>query len=384
MFNFQSLVCFLMKRVLHVIDHLSLGGAQAVLFDLVTLADSQQWHIEVAALHGRGLFAEALEEKRIKVHSLAPSVWPPVYIPAFLKLAPQFDLFHFHLSGANWIAKPLAAFLGDQPCVVHDHASGRLEFRGISSVVIDAIMHRFSSHTIAVAPEVKNFLVNYEALSSDEVTVISNGVNTRLFRPFSSLEKKEARKIFGLAENDFIIGTVGRLATEKNQKLFVRAAQQALQQGLKAIFVLAGTGPEEESLKRLAVELGISEHVKFLGQIAERALFYRTLDRFALTSLHEGLPIVLLEAMASGIPVISTDLEGSRYVLEEGIHGIIVPSNHVSAMAEAFLKVPFQHQIMTARTRVEADFSAINAAEKVTRLYEKLFFDSLDVSTKPI
>jgi len=373
-----------MKRILHVIDHLGLGGAQAVLFDLVTLADPQQWQIEVAALHGRGLFAEALEEKNITVHSLAPSVWPPFYIPEFLKLSQQFDLFHFHLSGANCIIKPLAAFMGNQPRIFHDHASGNLQFRGMSSMLMDAIVNRFSSHTIAVAPEVKNFLVNYEAFSPDDITVIPNGVNTTLFRPCAPLEKKEAREFFGLHETDYLIGTIGRLAAVKNQKLFLKAAQWALHHGLKATFVIAGSGPEEPMLRQLAAHLGITERVKFLGQVNERALFYQALDRFALTSLHEGLPIVLLEAMASGIPVISTDLEVACHVLEEGGHGILVPSDNVEAMAAAFLKAPPQHQAFTARAKVESDFSAIKAAEKVTQLYERLFLDPFNMSAEAI
>ncbi len=373
-----------MKRILHVIDHLGLGGAQAVLFDLVTLADPKKWHAEVATLHGWGVFADALNKENIKVHSLSPSVWPPLYVPGFLKLAQQFDLFHFHLSGANWISKPLAAFLGNQPRIVHDHASGNLQFRGVGSMVIDAIMHRFSSHTIAVAPEVKNFLINYEALSPEKITVISNGVNTKLFAPGTSLEKKAARQFFGLHEEELIIGTVGRLAVEKNQKLFLKAAQRALQQGLKATFAIAGSGPEEDALRELAAELNITKKIKFLGQVKERALFYRTLDCFALTSLHEGLPIVLLEAMASGVPVISTNLEGSRYVLEEGRHGVIVPSDRVEAMAEAFLKKPSPSQVCSARTRVEADFSALNAAAKVAQVYEQLLFDPFNLCSKAI
>jgi glycosyltransferase involved in cell wall biosynthesis len=361
-----------MKRILHVIDHLSLGGAQAVLFDLVTLADSNRWHIEVATLHGWGLFAEALKQKNIIVHSLSPSLWPPLYIPAFLKLQQQFDLFHFHLSGANWIAKPLAALMGDQPRIVHDHASDNVRFRGIGSIITDAITQRFSSHTIAVSPDVKNFLINYEAFSSNDITVIPNGVNTALFRPFTPSEKKEAREFFGLCETDYVIGTVGRLAAAKNQKLFLRAAQQALQQGLKAVFVIAGSGPEEATLRQLAAELGIIKSVKFLGQVDERVLLYRALDRFVLSSLYEGLPIVLLEAMASGIPVVSTDLEGICYVLENGMHGILVPSNNTEMMTAAFLKGPLQQQVITARAKVESDFSAIKAAKRVAELYEKI------------
>jgi hypothetical protein len=146
-----------MKRVLHIIDHLGLGGAQSVLVDLVTLINRKEWHCEVAVMHGRGLFAEVLKRHDITVHELSASRWPPHYIPALVRLQENFDLLHFHLSGANWIGKPLAASAGEQPRIAHDHASADLRFRGLGSLLIDANMHRFSSHTIAVSPEVKFF-----------------------------------------------------------------------------------------------------------------------------------------------------------------------------------------------------------------------------------
>ena len=361
-----------MKRILHIIDHLGLGGAQAVLFDLVTLADRSQWEIEVATMHGRGLFAEALEQHGIKVHSLSPTTWPPRYLPAFVKLQRNFDLLHFHLSGANLLAKPLAAIIGEQPLVVHDHASADLKFRGIGSMMIDAIMHRFSSHTIAVSPEVKRFLLHYEALSSDEVSVISNGINTDVFRPCTVLEKKEARRRFGLDENAVVIGTVGRLASEKNQKLFLQAAKRAIDRGLCATFLIAGTGPEEEALRAYAGELKISEHVKFLGQVHDRVSLYRALDLFALTSLYEGLPMVLLEAMASGIPVVSTDLEGIRNALEGGRHGMLILSGDAEALANEFFSHADERKkelAISAQQHVGKNFSARKAVEQMGELY---------------
>lgn len=364
-----------MKRVLHVIDHLGLGGAQAVLLDLVTLTDSSKWHCEVAVMHGRGLFAEILEQRGIKVHSLSPSLWPPRYFSSFVQLQRQFDLLHFHLSGANWIAKPLAAMVGEQPRIVHDHASADLRFRGVGSMLIDAIMHRFSSHTIAVAPEVKNFLMHYEALSSGEITIIPNGVNTEIFRPFTVNEKREARQLFNLQEEDIIIGTVGRLAAEKNQKMFLQAAKTALQQGLQAIFLIAGTGPEEETLRKLTRQLGIVEQVRFLGQVQDRISLYRAFDLFALTSSFEGLPMVILEAMASGIPVVSTDLEGIHHALEGGRYGTLVPPGNSEILAQVFLQYNRLHQkqfIENARSKVERDFSAVQAAMQVGQLYQSL------------
>jgi len=363
-----------MKRVLHIIDHLGLGGAQAVLLDLVTLMDHSQYCCEVATMHGRGLFLEVLEERGVPVHSLSPSLWPPRYVSSFVKLQRDFDILHFHLSGANWIAKPLAAIAGDQPRIIHDHASADLRFRGISATFIDAIMHRFSSHTIAVTTEVKNFLMQYEALSEDSVTVIPNGVNTELFQQCTVEEKKEARLLFGLPEEDIIIGTVGRLASEKNQVLFLEAAHRALQKGLKATFLLAGTGPEEQNLRSLAEKLGITSSVRFLGQVQDRVNLYKTLDLFALTSLYEGLPIVLLEAMASGIPVVSTDLEGIHHALEGGRHGTLIPSGDTQALTRIFCQQEEDSSdfIKSARNHVERNFSAIRAAGNVGKIYQSL------------
>ena len=186
-----------------------------------------------------------------------------------------------------------------------------------------------------------------------------------------SIRKKGGTQVFDLGEEDYVIGTVGRLAIAKNQKLFLTAAQQAIEQGLKAVFLIAGTGPEETALRQLAATLKIEKKIRFLGQVHDRILLYRTLDLFALTSLYEGLPIVLLEAMASGIPVISTDLEGVRYVLEGGRYGTLVGSNNIAELTSAFLRSPSQAQVESARSKIERDFSAINAVEAVSKIYKK-------------
>src|ERR1700752_320685 len=105
-----------MIRVLHVIDHLDLGGAQTALLDMLRHRDSSAFDVEVAAMHGRVPFADALEALGIKVHSLARRKWPPSYVPALVRLlrGAAFHVVHFHLQGANWIAKPLAALAGQR------------------------------------------------------------------------------------------------------------------------------------------------------------------------------------------------------------------------------------------------------------------------------
>jgi glycosyltransferase involved in cell wall biosynthesis len=240
---------------------------------------------------------------------------------------------------------------------------------------MDALMHRFSTHTIAVTPEVKKFLIKYEALSAESVTAISNGINVEEFRPFTLKEKKEARLFFNLPSEAFVVGTVGRLAPEKNQALFLKAARTALEKGLKATFLIAGTGPEEAVLKKLTAQLGITHCVRFLGQVQDRVQLFRALDLFVLSSRYEGLPMVLLEAMASGIPVVSTDLEGIHHALEGGRHGLLIPSGDEEALSDCLLhsNERIQHEsLRSARLKVESDFSAQKAAKKLENLYQSL------------
>lgn len=362
-----------MKRILHVIDHLGLGGAQSVLLDLVTLIDPKQWHCEVAVMHGRGFFAEALEKKGITVHVLSPSLWPPCYLSAFVRLQQQFDLFHFHLPGANALAKPLAAIVGEQPRLFHDHSSPGWRYRGFFSMMLEAVLHRFSSHTIAVSEEIKNFLWRYEALSPDEITVMLNGVNTEIFCPCSVEEKKAARTFFHLPETGEIIGTAARLVPEKNQKMLLLAARQALQKGLQATFVIAGCGPEEKNLRALTAALGISSAVRFLGQVEERHLFHRALDLFVLTSHHEGMPVALLEAMSSGVPVVTTDLKSIQSALDGGHCGTLVPCNDKDTLAQCFLKrTEMKEKAKRARIKVESAFNALHTAQQMEQIYQRL------------
>src|SRR5262245_8101431 len=126
-----------MIRVLHVIDHLGLGGAQTAVLDMLGNRDRAAFDVEAAVMHGWGPFADALEAVGVKVHSLSPAKWPPAYVPNFLRLIGQgnYDVLHFHLQASNWLMKPLAALAGATVRISHDHTSGDLKFRGVGSLL---------------------------------------------------------------------------------------------------------------------------------------------------------------------------------------------------------------------------------------------------------
>lgn len=358
-----------MIRSLHIIDHLGLGGAQAVLLDLARNLPSAGVIAEVAALHGEGPFFDALQASGISVRSLSPAKWPPRFIPRLAELASsgEYDVAHFHLQASNWLAKPIFAALGNRPLIAHDHSSGNLKFRGIRSLLPDAFFHGFSSKIIAVSGGVRDFLARFEGIDPDLISVIPNGADTGLFRPPSPEKRARARARYGLETGDFAVGAVGRLSPEKNYAILPEVA--AAVPG--SVFLLAGDGPLRAELEAACAASG----VKLIGTISERPSFYAALDAFVIPSLYEGLPMVLLEAMACGLPIVSSALPDIAEAL--GACGFLADPARPATFAAALEKIRSRPDEATrlgreARARCEGGHSARSMAEKTAALYREL------------
>ena len=371
-----------MIRVLHVIDHLGLGGAQTAVLDMLSNRDRARFEVEVAVMHGRGPFAEALEGIGVKVHSLAAAKWPPLYVPAFLRLVREerFDVLHFHLQASNWLMKSLAALAGAPVRISHDHTSGDLAFRGVPSLLPDGFSHLFSTRVIAVSEGVRDFLTRWEAVPRDKISVIANGVDDSAFRPATDGERSASRRRFGLPAEGFLVGGMGRLAYEKN----FAALPELARREEKVTFVVAGSGPEEKPLKELAVRLGVAERVVFLGAVSDRPGFYHALDAFVLPSLHEGLPMALLEAMSSGVPVLASRLEGIAAALSEDEEGLLAAAGNLDELSEKLRRLAENPGLrvslaVAARRKVVDRYSAARTA----RLVEAVYSAELGIAQNP-
>jgi glycosyltransferase involved in cell wall biosynthesis len=363
-----------MIRVLHVIDHLDLGGAQTALLDTLRHRDRTAFDVEVAVMHGRGPFADALEALGVKVHSLARAKWPPTYLIKLVRLlrSADFQIVHFHLQGANWIAKPLAALAGQRILIAHDHTSGDLRFRGASSLLPDAASHLFSSRIIAVSKGVRDFLARWEAVPNDLIELVPNAVDNEIFRPCTLEEKRAARSKFDISEKTFVAGGMGRLAHEKN--LVMLAELAALHPG--TVFLIAGSGPERDRISALASELGVDSRLRLLGTILDRVSFYHALDAFILPSLYEGLPMALLEAMSSGVPVLSSRLEGISAVLVEEVEGLLAKPGDVADFSRQLGRLEESRELggklaQAARMKTSNQFSASVTARRIESIYRR-------------
>lgn len=313
------------KKVLHVIDSLDLGGAQTFLLDLVRHHDRSRYLPEVAAMHGRGVYAKAFEDVGVPVHSLSPGKFPPLYIPNFWRLMKKggYDILHFHLFGANLCAKPLAIMAEHPAIIVHDQCNDASRENNPLLLAADAFWNRQSDRVIAVSESTRRYLLDREDLDDSKVTTIPNGINTELFRPATPEQKRLAKLSLSLSPESFVIGGVGRLVKQKNFSLFLQVAEAVLRANPRVEFVIAGTGPLESQLRADAERLGIYGHIRFLGHVSDRVGLYHALDALLLTSDFEGTPMTLLEALGSCIPVAASAVDGIAEVCTHGKNALL-------------------------------------------------------------
>jgi glycosyltransferase involved in cell wall biosynthesis len=368
-------------KVLHVIDSLDLGGAQTLLLDIVRHADLSHFDIQVACMHGYGVFVEDFENAGIKVHSLSRSKWPPHYISNLFRLNKSFqpDILHFHLFGSNLIAKPLAALLGKRRLVVHDHCNdaGR---KNPLLLFADALTNRVSSKVIAVAESIRSFLICYEGIDRDRVITLPNGVDVQAFVPASETDKQDARKALGISTGAIVIGGVGRLIEQKNFVRFLEVAAHVLKKTPNVIFVIAGTGPQFDLLRERAVRLNISNHVRFLGHVSDRIVLYQALDVLLITSDFEGTPMVLLEAMASGVPVVSQSLDGIGEVCTNTLDAMLVATGDESGLVTAVNRLLADEKLAkglseNARKTILDRYDIKKLVRKIEAVYEDVLHE---------
>ena len=368
-----------MIRVLHVIDSLDLGGAQTLLLDLCKHADASRYEVEVACMHGPGVFASEFEKIGIPVHVLSPSTWPPNYIPGFLKLLALRDpeIIHFHLFGSNFVAKPLAALLGKQALVVHDHTNAESRINNPLLLVADALTNRLSARVITVAESVRKLLIEREGMGEERVITLPNGIDTEMFFPPTTEQKVSARKALGIPEGHFVVGGVGRLAEVKNPRAFLKVAARFLEHTPQANFVIAGTGPLEAELRELGASKGIGDSVHFLGHISDRVGLYRALDALLITSNSEGTPMTLLEAMSCGVPVVSSAVGGIPEVCQNNRDALLVPPGDVEGFNNALKRLHGEGGLSgklaeNARSKVLERYEIRGLVRRIEGIYAEL------------
>ena len=184
----------------------------------------------------------------------------------------------------------------------------------------------------------KQRVISDYKVKTDKVFVVPNGIYMDEIQ--STLSPQEAKALFGIEAYENVISIIGNLRPEKNHQHFLLMVKELLQQtSTPTVFLIAGDGVMRQELEKLAVQYGIAGHLRFLGRCDQIPELLNATDVVALTSLSEGLPNVLVEAGAAGVPSVSTDNGGASEVIVEGETGHITPLKDPSMMAKKILEI---------------------------------------------
>jgi glycosyltransferase involved in cell wall biosynthesis len=212
--------------------------------------------------------------------------------------------------------------------------------------------------------------------SGMNIEVVHNGVDDRLF--FPSSDRRELRQDLGLSEEGFYWVSVCRLVPEKGAAELLSAFARLARSSTRAKLLLVGDGPEAASLERRFMEEGLADRVVFAGRRRpeEVARWLQAADAFVLASHNEGLPNVVLEAMACRLPVVATDVGGTGEAVLDGVSGLLVPPRDVGSLAEAMTRISEDPELAArfgtaGRTRVEGYFGWSACGRCWIDVYEK-------------
>lgn len=336
------------QAVAQIIGQLTTGGAELQLCELLERLDRRRYLPIVYSLsEARGPAAKRLEEADVPVRYVGSVAVPRARRLAAAMQRDRIALAHSWLFLANTYAWA-ASWFGSRVVLVTSarncKSQGRLHHIG------NMAAFRHSARVIANSAEVRDYVVRRYRAERDKIEIVHNGVDTERFH---------AVEMSGDAPP--IIVTAGRLVTQKNPQLFVEAAARLRERMPNTRFRMIGEGPLRPLVLAAARAAGLSDAFELMGERCDMEDLLRSARLFWLTSSWEGLPNVVLEAMASGLPVIATDVGGTGELVRSGQEGFLVPPDDADAFARhavSILRDPaLEMRLKAAARRRSLEFS---------------------------
>jgi glycosyltransferase involved in cell wall biosynthesis len=363
--------------VLHLLATMPVGGAEDLVAAIVRGLDPQRFRAAVATLGPPGPVGQELRARGYEVVSLGldikrTSTWRVVgAVRRLLKAGPP-DILHTHLYHPNLYGRMASLGLGLPGVVAAVHNSyTRVKFH---RRVWNFLLGFASDRVLVGSAQVWQDVRRCDGVPASRLLLLPYGIP--LAELNTPLSRNAARERLGLTGRDLVIGAVGRLEEQKGHAHLVAALPELKRQIPGLAVLLVGAGRQEEKLKRQVRELGLESTVRFLGTRRDLPEIYRALDLFVHPSLWEGLPLALLKAMGTGLPVVATQVSGSQEAIADGVNGCLVATADPEALARAILEL---HQHPETRRRLgdaaRRTVAARYSLEAMLQSLEELYLD---------
>lgn len=359
-------------RVLHITPGMGVGGIPSVIKTLFDYGDHDRFEYSVLCLNYVGDVGEQMIRDGYDV-TLLDMENTSIYLGSLrvrdhLK-AGNFDVVHTHNTEAC-IDGVSAAAWSRVPTIIHtDHARNYPD--KLRYILAERLMFRFATKVVGVSDHTSECLVEHHRIDRRKLLTIPNGIDGKVFSGPRSRAFIEAE---GLPHEDRYLGIACRLVDQKSIPDLLKAMSIIAPRIPDVRLLIVGQGPLRESLEASLPELGIEDRVHFLGVRHNMPELLAALDIFVLPSIWEGLPMVILEAMAAGCPIVATSVGGVPTAVRDGVNGLVVPSRRPDLFAEALEKALGDPELLErfsdeTRRVFREDFSA----ERMTEKYEALY-----------
>lgn len=367
-------------KVMLVTGWMHYGGLERVVISLWRHMDRTRFDPFIVCTAGRGAHYEDMEREGARMfaldgHGKKFGQHAVCYRLAQIARADKVDIVHTHNTGPMLDAT-LAGLFGRPGVMLHtDHARSFPDTR--KYMIAENIAAHFFSKIVAVSEETKQNLIHYEGIPGEKITVINNGIEGASYD--IALDRQEAKKQFGVERFKQIVGLGVVLTEQKGIIHLIRAASQVLAQHPDTGFVVAGDGKIREQLHNFVKKQGIADNFIFIGATKEIPAFLQSLDVYVLPSEWEGLPLVLLEAMAAKRCIVASAVGAVPQVITDGEEGLLVPPADPAALACTLVRVlgdsALQQKLAdNAHRRFLQGFTV----QAMVRAYERLYQEVAD------
>jgi len=334
-------------NLLHIVNGFAIGGGELKLLELVkNLVEKRadKYNVTVCSVGQGGMLQPEFEKLGIKVFVIEKKhkfdISQVFKVRRIIKQE-QIDLVQTTLFYADVIGALAAKLAGVDAVISWDtvsHPPDSFETR-LRHKLSHKFCMRFVKKIVAVSEGVKKYLIEDRKIASGKIDIIQYGIDLSLFNSKNGFLDRKKRSELGLPDHKIVIGTVARLEVQKGHRYLIEAAPEIINKFPNVVFAFVGDGTLRQELETQVSELGLQENFRFLGFRKDVKELLFAFDVFVLPSLFEGLPNVILEAMASGRPIVATAVDGTPELIEHNETGLLVPPKSPQAMQEEILNL---------------------------------------------
>lgn len=364
--------------VTHLITDLITAGAETALYRLLLNTDRSKYEPVVIALRNAdGEIANKISSLDIRIVDLKMlPLWriEKLYLlyRELRRLRPT--ILHCWLIHPNIIGRAFGR-IARVPVIIGTRRSERNVDR--FAAWLNSCLVNWSNCVIAVSENARVAELRETRVNPMQVITVPNGIDTRIFNDNRSLRSRHViRTQLGISEKNILIGSVGRLAEAKGHVDLLRAFQIVTKEFPQTRLVIAGAGILLSELAQLSISLGIEDKIQFCGVRSDIPEFLHAIDLFAFPSHWEGMPNALMEAMASGVPIVATNISAIPELVDHNVHGLLVPANAPNDLASAISTLLNDANLCkrmgtAAQMRIQKEFTIENTAQKTMSVYEE-------------